>query len=222
MILNLTGKIAPIACGLLCCCSMVYAQGNDTSEVMLLDTGWEFSQSGTEKWMPATVPGTVHQDLISHELLPNPFYGMNEEKIQWLVPYYSNMSGCARKSNNRDILFFGAMSRPENYLSAIWFIENVMPLLNDLDVRFVIVGSKPPEELKRFKSDRIVITGFVNDTLPYFESSMCLVAPLVLGAGIKVKILEAMSSGIPVLTNDIGIEGIEIEDNVHETGVQTL
>ena len=138
--------------------------------------------------------------------------GVNEEKIQWLVPYYSNMSGCARKSNNRDILFFGAMSRPENYLSAIWFIENVMPLLNDLDVRFVIVGSKPPEELKRFKSDRIVITGFVNDTLPYFESSMCLVAPLVLGAGIKVKILEAMSSGIPVLTNDIGIEGIPAEN----------
>lgn len=53
-------------------------------EVMLLDTGWEFSQSGTEKWMPATVPGTVHQDLISHELLPNPFYGMNEKKIQWV------------------------------------------------------------------------------------------------------------------------------------------
>ena len=48
---------------------------------MLLDTGWEFSQSGTEKWMPATVPGTVHQDLISHELLPNPFYGMNEKKF---------------------------------------------------------------------------------------------------------------------------------------------
>ena len=41
MILNLTGKIAPIACGLLCCCSMVYAQGNDTSEVILLDTGFE-------------------------------------------------------------------------------------------------------------------------------------------------------------------------------------
>ena len=96
MILNLTGKIAPIACGLLCCCSMVYAQGNDTSEVMLLDTGWEFSQSGTEKWMPATVPGTVHQDLISHELLPNPFYGMNEKKIQWVEnedwEYYAQAS----------------------------------------------------------------------------------------------------------------------------------
>lgn len=40
---------------------------------------------------------------------------------------------------------------------------------------------------------------------------MCMVAPLVLGAGIKVKIIEALSSGIPVLTNEIGIEGIHAE-----------
>lgn len=84
MNLNLTEKIVPIACGLLCCCTMAYAQGNDTSEVIVLNTGWEFSQAGTEKWMSAVVPGTVHQDLIRHELLPNPFYGTNEEKIQWV------------------------------------------------------------------------------------------------------------------------------------------
>lgn len=84
MILNLTEKMIPIACGLLCCCSMAYAQGNDTSEVIVLDTGWEFSQAGTEKWMNAAVPGTVHQDLIRNGLLPDPFYGTNEEKIQWV------------------------------------------------------------------------------------------------------------------------------------------
>ena len=54
----------------------------------------------------------------------------------------------------------------------------------------------------------ICVTGFVDDITPYFENSLCLVAPLVLGAGIKIKILEAMSSGLPVLTNEIGIEGI--------------
>lgn len=43
------------------------------------------------------------------------------------------------------------MSRPENYLSAIWFIENVMPLLADLNIRFVVLGSNPPEELARFE-----------------------------------------------------------------------
>lgn len=138
--------------------------------------------------------------------------GINQNKIKWLVPYFNNMKECVREPNTKDILFFGAMSRPENYLSAIWFIENVMPLLSDTGVRFLIVGSKPSEELKKFQSNQIIITGFVDNTLPYFENSICLVAPLVLGAGIKVKILESMSSGIPVLTNDIGIEGIPAQN----------
>lgn len=82
--INLTGKKAQIACGLLCCCSMAYAQSNDNSEVLTLHTGWEFSQVGTEVWRTAVVPGTVHQDLIHHNLIPNPFYGTNEQKIQWV------------------------------------------------------------------------------------------------------------------------------------------
>ena len=82
------------------------------------------------------------------------------------------------------------MSRPENYLSAIWFIDNVMPLLKSDNYRFVILGSRPPEELKKRECTKIVITGFVESIVPYFEKSMCMVAPLVLGAGIKVKIIE--------------------------------
>lgn len=71
-------------CGFLCCCSMAYSQTGDNSEVRVLDSGWEFARSGTDKWLSATVPGTVHQDLINHSLLPNPFYGTNEKKIQWV------------------------------------------------------------------------------------------------------------------------------------------
>ena len=82
--INLIGKKAQIACELLCCCSMAYAQSNDNSEVVVLNTGWEFSQAGTELWRPAQVPGTVHQDLINHKQLPDPFYGINEQKIQWV------------------------------------------------------------------------------------------------------------------------------------------
>ena len=63
---------------------MAYAQSNDNSEVLTLHTGWEFSQVGTEVWRTAVVPGTVHQDLIHHNLIPNPFYGINEQKIQWV------------------------------------------------------------------------------------------------------------------------------------------
>lgn len=146
-----------------------------------------------------------------------------ENRIQWLVPYFNDLSKCERNPNERDILFFGAMARPENYLSAIWFIDNVMPLLEDMNIRFVILGSNPPNELKRLESNRILITGFVDSIVPYFENAMCLVAPLVLGAGIKVKIIEALSSGIPVLTNDIGIEGISAKDGqeyIHCTSPQ--
>ena len=113
------------------------------------------------------------------------------------------------------MLFYGAMARPENYKSAIWFIENVMPLLSDLDVRFVIVGARPDKSLLTYASDKVEITGFMDKVDPYFERCLCLVAPLVLGAGVKVKILEAMSSGIPVVTNHIGIEGIYAENGKH-------
>lgn len=73
-----------ILCGLICCSSLLYAQVKDNSEIVLLNEGWIFAQAGTEKWLPATVPGTVHQDLLRHQLLPNPFYGTNEKKIQWV------------------------------------------------------------------------------------------------------------------------------------------
>ena len=53
-------------------------------ESVKLHQGWEFSQVGKGEWLPATVPGTVHQDLLNQDKLLNPFYGMNEEKVQWV------------------------------------------------------------------------------------------------------------------------------------------
>lgn len=63
---------------------MLSAKDYKAAERVNLDKGWEFTQAGKNEWLPATVPGTVHQDLISHDKLPNPFYGMNEQKVQWV------------------------------------------------------------------------------------------------------------------------------------------
>lgn len=49
-----------------------------------IDKGWKFRQSGTKKWHHATVPGTVHNDLMTHQLIENPQIGLNEDKVQWV------------------------------------------------------------------------------------------------------------------------------------------
>jgi len=137
-----------------------------------------------------------------------------EEKIHTIVPYYQSMGSICRNGCNKDILFWGAMSREENIQAVNWFIDQVLPLIHDPEVRFVVVGNKPPQELieKADRDPRIIVTGFVEDPVPFFESSLCFAAPLLTGAGIKVKVLEALSAGIPVLTNTIGIEGIPAKD----------
>ena len=63
---------------------LLSATENKEPEKISLNNGWEFSQVGKGEWFPATVPGTVHQDLIDNKKLVNPFFGMNEEKVQWV------------------------------------------------------------------------------------------------------------------------------------------
>jgi Glycosyltransferase len=135
------------------------------------------------------------------------------KKIFEASTYFDDFSKCRYRSQNKDIIFYGAMSRFENYLSAIWFIENVLPMIKDKECRFIVIGANPPERLLQYRSERVQVLGFVEDVSEYFEASLCLAAPLLLGAGIKVKILEAMSAGLPILTNDIGIEGIPAKTN---------
>ncbi|MEA4822266.1 MAG: glycosyltransferase, partial [Erysipelotrichales bacterium] len=157
----------------------------------------------------------THNEKDMKLLLDN---NISIDKQHVIVPYFMNMSSIVRNASSKDIIFFGAMNRAENYLSAIWFIENVFYKIKDEATRFIIIGGNPHRSLFNFANERVLITGFVEDVSPYFTNCLCFVAPLVLGAGIKVKVLEALSAGVPVLTNEIGIEGIPAingEDYLH-------
>lgn len=140
------------------------------------------------------------EELITQE-------GIQANKIYRACPYFDSYDSVKREYIEKNIIFYGAMNRLENIESVIWFIENVFNKLGE-EYKFWIVGNRPSEKILRYKSERIIVTGFVEDVSEIFKQAFCLVAPLVLGAGIKIKVLEAMSAGIPVLTNDIGIEGI--------------
>lgn len=133
---------------------------------------------------------------------------IEREKIYVAAPFYEDYSSVSREQIIPKIIFYGVMSRDENHQAAMWVIENIMPRLEDTDITFEIIGSNPREELKRYANDRIRVRGYVKDVRCDFAEALCMVVPLHLGAGIKVKVLEGMSAGVPVLTNSIGIEGI--------------
>ncbi len=132
----------------------------------------------------------------------------NIHKTWVWTPFFQNFIDKDYLGDKNELLFYGAMSRDENWKSVLWFVDKVLPYLDSKDVRFVVVGGNPHKELLKLNNPQVLITGYVDDVSEYFSHAKCLVAPLVLGAGVKIKVLEAMSAGLPVVTNDIGIEGI--------------
>lgn len=78
----MTGK--DLACSLATCIVSLTASAYEKPQVCKLHTDWTFCQVGDTLWSDAKVPGTVHQDLLNHNRIPNPFYGMNEDAVQWV------------------------------------------------------------------------------------------------------------------------------------------
>lgn len=78
----MTGK--DFACSLATCIVSLTASAYERPQVCTLHTNWTFCQVGDTLWSEAKVPGTIHQDLLNHNRIPNPFYGMNEEAVQWV------------------------------------------------------------------------------------------------------------------------------------------
>ena len=119
-------------------------------------------------------------------------------------------------TQRKDILFVGSFGHKPNPDAVLWFAEHVYPkvLKNNPDMRWIVVGSNPPEEVKKLADDHIVITGFVTDEelAQYYAQCRLAVIPLRVGAGVKGKVIEAAYNGLPILTSPIGAEGLSTEE----------
>jgi glycosyltransferase involved in cell wall biosynthesis len=121
-----------------------------------------------------------------------------------------------KRSDGKNLLFVGAMGRPYNVEAMMYFYEEIWPLIiaEDPTVRFWIVGSQPPAYISQLAvlDDRIKVTGFVEDLIPYYLKADVFVVPLTIGGGVVTKILDAMAMAKPVVTTTIGHEGIDAQD----------
>lgn len=109
------------------------------------------------------------------------------------------------------LLFTGTMSYPPNHLGIQWFAREVWPLVRAqvptalLDV----VGKGPPEDVMALDGrDGTTVHGFVDSMSPYFARASVVVVPILAGAGIRVKIVEAMAAGRAVVSTPLGCEGL--------------
>lgn len=111
------------------------------------------------------------------------------------------------------ILFAGAMHRGVNQDAVIYFYKNALPLVRQEmpDIKFYVVGNNPPEDIKKLavKDKNVIVTGYVESLMPYYQKATLFVSPILIGGGIIAKNVEAMAHGLPVVTTSIGNEGIE-------------
>ena len=114
------------------------------------------------------------------------------------------------------VVFSGKMSYHANVTAALYVVEQVMPLVWEKrpDAKLVIAGSNPPARLQHLAEampGRVVVTGRVPDLRPYLTQATVAVAPLLYGAGVQNKVLEAMACGTPVVTTPRAVMGLRPE-----------
>ncbi len=119
------------------------------------------------------------------------------------------------KFKSREILFCGSLDYSPNKNGLLWFHESIWPLVRERlpQVKLVVIGKgETGSEFSSLRSDPSVdFIGEVESVVPYYGRSSCVVVPLLEGSGTRIKILEAMSLGNPVVSTRIGAEGIEAE-----------
>lgn len=121
--------------------------------------------------------------------------------------------------DDKQIIFLGTMFWPPNIEGALWFAEEVLPLVLQRvpQAKFKIVGKNPPSAIVNLQTagsqlaDHVEVTGFVADVEPILARSRVFVVPLLAGGGMRVKILDAWQWGLPVVSTTIGAEGIQTQ-----------
>ncbi|UZT95967.1 glycosyltransferase [Chryseobacterium fluminis] len=114
------------------------------------------------------------------------------------------------------IFFIGTFLHDPNVDAVEILYHHIMPLVWQVlpELKITIIGSEAPETIKKMNSDKFEIAGFVENIIPYYEKCFASVSPLRFGAGVKGKIGQALEYTLPVLTTEIGAEGMFLENGV--------
>jgi len=115
----------------------------------------------------------------------------------------------------QSLVFTGKMDYRPNVDAALWFADEIMPLVRAVSpaARFVIVGQQPHARLAALAARAdVMLTGRVDDVKPYIAGAAVYVAPLRMGGGTRFKVLQAMAMAAPIVATTFGASGIGAQD----------
>jgi glycosyltransferase involved in cell wall biosynthesis len=140
-------------------------------------------------------------------------FGVPREKLKVVLPefYASEATAHTLASPPYRLTMWGAYGRSENQFAARFLIDEVLPKLPPGQFTAVIAGSQSDKFFAN--SDTVRVTGFVSSVQDVFDNSDIAVIPLFHGSGLKVKVLESLYAGVPVVTTDVGYEGFDGGEN---------
>ncbi len=130
-----------------------------------------------------------------------------------LLPYcFEQFAALRAPPADPVLLFVGGFAHQPNRHGLIWFLDHVLPSIRMRapTAQLVIVGSNPPPDIEALNSDQISVRSNISDQAlsELYRTARIAIAPLRYGAGVKLKVVEAMREGLPLVTTSIGAQGL--------------
>jgi glycosyltransferase involved in cell wall biosynthesis len=137
----------------------------------------------------------------------------NNRNIYEVKPVLPVLEGTDRKKSSR-FIFLGALNIPHNEAAILNFLDVNRDYIQNSIITIDIIGKAASDDLKQMVSSlaNVNLLGFVEDLEALFKDTCAMIVPLIFGSGVKLKTLEAFSRGLPVISTDYGVEGINIKN----------
>jgi GT2 family glycosyltransferase len=119
-------------------------------------------------------------------------------------------------TSRENLMFIGNFQHPPNLDAASFLLDEIFPKIQQKlpNVKLYIIGPNPPDSIKKHESEFIHVLGYVKNIDEYFTKCKVNISPIRFGAGIKGKITQSLTRGLPVVTTTMGSEGIGLTDSI--------
>ncbi|MEN7972422.1 MAG: glycosyltransferase [Verrucomicrobiota bacterium] len=132
---------------------------------------------------------------------------------------FLDREGVKKQASYPIVMMCGYFADKSNHDAAMWFAREIWPQVTQKhpEARYFVVGEGANAELRELyeKDESICVTGSVEDLRPYREEASIFVNPMRLGSGLRIKVLEAMATALPVVSTTLGVAGIPAQNGVN-------